>query len=167
MKNIRNSVNASFLANLPRLAELGNAGFRKLVMQAAVQEFSISVASAATHYNFSLKQARAADPKSVAGLGRPEGKNNGGRKVSKPVTVIKVKTGEVVVENISRAKADALITEATAKRKAKLMIRVEQEALLEPLPAIMLDELAQTPEAVHQAVGEIAAHLDADAAVTA
>jgi hypothetical protein len=91
---IRAYVNARFAKYLPQLAELGNAGFRRKVMEGAVTKFEISVASAATHYNHALKMTRIADPKSVEGLGRPEGKK-GGRKPIHTVDVIKVRTSKV------------------------------------------------------------------------
>lgn len=122
MKGIREYTNARFVELLPQLPELGNAGFRKAVMQGAITAFGISVASAATHYNFALKTQRATSPKSVAGLGRPEDKK-GGRKPIHVVDVIKVKTGEVVASGISRDAANLLITKAAASRKAKLAIK--------------------------------------------
>jgi len=126
-QGIRAYTNARFAKYLPQLVELGNAGFRAKVMEGAVKHFGISVASAATHYNHALKMQRAADPASVAGLGRPEDKK-GGRKPIHTVTVIKVKTGEVVAEGVSKGAAELLITRAAASRKAKLAIRVEEVA---------------------------------------
>ena len=126
---IREFVNAKFGELLSQRAELGNTGFRKAVMQAAVTQFGISIASAATHYNFSLKTVRSLDPSLVEGLGRPEDKK-GGRPVTKPVTVIKVKTGEVIVDGISRAKAEALILAAISKNKPKLGIKQDIDAAL-------------------------------------
>ena len=92
-KGIREYTNARFAKYLPQLGELGNAGFRKKVMDGAITKFGITVASAATHYNFALKLQRSTNPKSVEGLGRPEDKK-GGRKPIHTVDVIKVKTGE-------------------------------------------------------------------------
>ena len=71
---IRSFTNDNFVKYLPELAALGNAGFRAKVMGETITKFSISIASAATHYNHSLKQARINNPKSVAGLGRPRQK---------------------------------------------------------------------------------------------
>ncbi len=99
MKGIREFTNAKFAQLLPELGTLGNTGFRKSVMEAVVNEFSISVASAATHYNHSLKVARFENPKAVESLGRPEDKK-GGRRVLHGVSVIKVKTGEVVATGV-------------------------------------------------------------------
>ena len=127
-KGIRSFVNAKFVDTLPQLAELGNAGFRRTVMDAAVQAFGITVASAATHYNHALKATRLADPKSVEGIGRPDDKK-GGRPVLNPVTVVKAKSGEVVVEGVSRGKATEMIAKAAAKKGvAKLAIKEDLEA---------------------------------------
>lgn len=126
-QGIRAYTIARFAKYLPQLAELGNAGFRAKVMNGVVTKFGISVASAATHYNHALKTQRAADPKSVEGLGRPEDKK-GGRKPIHVVDVIKVKTGEVVASGVSKGAAELLITRAAASRKAKLAIKVEAPA---------------------------------------
>ena len=120
-KGIRDFTNANFAKYLAERAELGDTGFRRRVMEETVMNFGISIASAATHYNHSLKAARLADPKSVEGLGRPEGKK-GGRPVINPVTVIKVKSGEVIVAGVSKGAAELLIATAVAKGKAKLAI---------------------------------------------
>ena len=132
-QGIRDFTNETFFQLLPSLPELGNPGFRKVVMQATVAQFGISVASAATHYNHSLKAQREVDPSAVKSLGRPEDKK-GGRKVVHCVDVIKVKTGEVVATGVSKATAQSLIATAEAKRKAKLAIRVEAvaEVVAEP-----------------------------------
>ncbi len=125
-KGIREFTNARFTKLLPQLAELGNTAFRARVMEGVVKKFEISVASAATHYNHALKMQRVADPKSVESLGRPEDKK-GGRAVTNPVTVVKVKSGEVVMEGISKGAAELLIAKAAAKKGvAKLMIKVDE-----------------------------------------
>ena len=138
-KGIREYVSARFAQFLPQLATIGNTAFRKTVMQGACEEFGISVASAATHYNFSLKEQRVNDPKSVAGLGRPDDKK-GGRKPIHTVDVIKVKTGEVVATGISRGAAEMLIERAAAARnKPKLAIKE-----VEPVAAAAVDAEAVT-----------------------
>jgi hypothetical protein len=141
-QGIRDYTNARFLKYLPELAALGNAGFRAKVMGGTITKFGISVASAATHYNHSLKSQRAADPKSVSMLGRPEDKK-GGRKPIHTVDVIKVKTGEVIASGISKGAAELLITTAVAKKKAKLAIK-PVEAVAEVAPAVAV----AAPEAV-------------------
>jgi hypothetical protein len=127
-QGIRAFTNARFTKYLPQLAELTNAGFRKKVMDGVIAKFDIGVASAATHYNHALKMARIETPAAVEGLGRPEDKK-GGRPVLNPVTVIKAKSGEVVVDGVSRGAAGLLIAKAAAKKGvAKLAIRQDVEA---------------------------------------
>jgi len=140
-QGIREFVNTTFNETLPRLGEMGNIAFRREVMDQAIMAFGISVGSAATHYNHALKAAREAVPELVATLGRAEDKK-GGRKPIHTVDVIKVKTGELVIGGISKAKAEMLITKAAATpNKPRLMIRVVEtapavEAVVETAPAV-------------------------------
>lgn len=138
-KGVRDFVNEKFGELLPLRAEMGNTEFRRAVMQAAMAQYGISLASAATHYNHSLKTVRGIDGELVEGLGRPEGKK-GGRKVVKAVTVIKAKSGEVVAAGISRAKANELLIAAAGKGKTKLAIKEDAEAEAVPeLTATVVD----------------------------
>ena len=121
-KGIRAFVNETFNSTLPRLGELGNIAFRAEVMNQAIMAFGINVASAATHYNHSLKMAKAANPEAVAGLGRSEDKK-GGRKPTL-VDVVKAKSGEVVATGVTKAAAEAMIAKAIAAKKTKLSIKV-------------------------------------------
>lgn len=128
-KGVRDYVSEKFLTTLPQFqaGEMSGTEFRKAVMESAVNQFQISVASAATHYNFALKAMRQADPQSVEGLGRPDDKK-GGRKPIHTVTVVKVKTGEIVASGISKEKANLMITAAeNTKGKAKLKIKEEEK----------------------------------------
>jgi hypothetical protein len=79
-KGIRPAANAKFNELLPTRAEVGNTAFRKAVLFYIVEEFGTTLAAAATHYNHAFQNVKAARPDLVEGLGRPEGKNNGGRK---------------------------------------------------------------------------------------
>jgi hypothetical protein len=145
-KGIREYTNARFAEQLPKLAELGATGFRKSVMDAVIAQFTISVASAATHYNHALKEQRKTDPKSVEGVGRPEDKK-GGRPVLNPVTVVKAKSGEVVVEGVSRGKATEMIQKAAAKKGvAKLAIKEDLEAAAAKAKAEAEAEAAKAAE---------------------
>lgn len=126
---IRAYSNAKFAELLPTRAEVGNTKFRAAVMQAIVAEHGCSVASAATHYNFSFKEMKANSPELVKGLGRAEDKK-GGRKVSHPVDVIKVKDGSIVATGLSKAAAEALVAKAEQSRKAKLAIKVPEVVVI-------------------------------------
>ena len=121
-KGIRAFVNTTFNNTLPKLTELGNIAFRREVMNAAIMEFGISVASAATHYNHAFKEAKETNAAAVATLGRAEDKK-GGRKPTL-FTVIKVKDSSVVATGLTRADAEAMIEKAVTAKKAKLAILI-------------------------------------------
>jgi hypothetical protein len=128
-QGIRAYCNEQFITLLPKLqaGEYDGTTFRATVMQNVMLKFNINVASAATHYNHSLKQQRINDPKSVANLGRDEDKK-GGRKPVHLVDVVRVKDGAVVAQQVSKGAAELLISKAAAGKKAKLAIR-EQETV--------------------------------------
>jgi hypothetical protein len=137
-KGIRLNVNAKFTELLAeRNASKDkdrNKKFRRDVMAWAMQEFDITVASAATHYNHALKLAQAANPASVEGLGRPEDKKGGRkRKVAaeagheyttvEPATFVvkKKKDNTVVAEGLTLAQAQELCAAAKLAKKATLI----------------------------------------------
>lgn len=159
-KGIREHVNEKFASLLPQRAEIGNTAFRKAVMQDAMTVFGISLASAATHYNHTLKTVREADPTLVEGLGRPEDKK-GGRKPIHTVQVIKVKTGEPVGDRMSVAKAQALVLASQEKGKVKLAIKdetpAEAPAAIEGAPDATTEAAPQAAEAVAQAAEAVPA----------
>jgi hypothetical protein len=132
-KGIRVNVNHKFAELLPQRAELGNTRFRAEVIGYAMEEFSITLASAATHYNHAKIEA-AKVPELAAqmeGLGRAEDKK-GGRKPKAKVeavvaeeqqtvfTVKRKKDGVVIAEALSFEAATALVEKAVAAKKAKL-----------------------------------------------
>jgi hypothetical protein len=57
-----------------------DTAFRKDVVWTLVEEFDITVGAASSAYNYAKLQMTASNPDAVKGLGRPEGKNNGGPK---------------------------------------------------------------------------------------
>lgn len=57
-----------------------DTAFRKDVVWSLVEEFDITVGAASSAYNYAKLQMTASNPDAVKGLGRPEGKNNGGPK---------------------------------------------------------------------------------------
>ena len=127
-----------------------NTIFRKKVMCFLMEEFGITLASAATHYNEAFKLVKEATPELVSGLGRPEDKKAGRKPKATPVetpattvavvegtvedpnltpdlgeqqTVFKVckkSDGTVVAEGLSFEAAKALVEKAVAAKKAKL-----------------------------------------------
>jgi len=80
-KGIRPYANNKFveLNNLRNRGELTNTQFRKNVIADLMDQFSITLASAATHYNHAFKTVKALNAEIVSGLGRAEDKK-GGRK---------------------------------------------------------------------------------------
>jgi len=78
--SIRSAVNTKFMELLPQLKTIGGKAFRRTVLDWAVESLQITMAAAATHYNHAFQRIKNSEPELVAGLGRPEGKNNGGRK---------------------------------------------------------------------------------------
>lgn len=132
-KGIRPAVNRKFVELLPQRAELGNTRFRAEVIAFAMDEYGITLASAATHYNHAFKVVRAAQPELVADLGRAKDKK-GGRKPKARVaateavaeaqqtefSVFVKSTGALVAEKLSFEAATALVAKAKAAKKATL-----------------------------------------------
>lgn len=145
-KGIRPAARAKF-AELNALRTAGEYGegriantrFRKEVMGFLMEEYGVTLASAATHYNDAFKTVKAAAPASVEGLGRPEDKK-GGRKPRVPAgaaeapaevpdaeaqvqtlfTVKKKSDGTVIATDLDLEAAKALVARAAAAKKAKL-----------------------------------------------
>ena len=90
-KGIRPACNAKFLELLPTRATIGNTAFRKNVMFHVIEEFGITLASAATHYNHAFQECKKANPELVEGLGRADDKK-GGRKPKAKVVAEAVAT---------------------------------------------------------------------------
>lgn len=142
-KGIRPAARTKFveLNEMRRRGEYGtdnkaNTKFRKEVMCYLMEEFGITLASAATHYNEAFKFVKELNAELVSGLGRPEDKK-GGRKpkvataettevvdaesiVQTVFTVKKKSDGTVIAEGLSFEDAKALVEKAAAAKKAKL-----------------------------------------------
>jgi hypothetical protein len=137
-KGIREFAIARFNKLLPKVGDLGPTGFRRRVMDDIMKQFDVSVASAATAYNYVLQKQRSEDPDSVEGIGRGQQQTQartpaktGTKRASTPasdvqdaVTLVKVRGGEVVAENISRQFAKQLMEAA----RPKLMIKEDETA---------------------------------------
>lgn len=93
-KGIRPACNAKFRELLPQRAEIGNTAFRKAVMAFIMEEYGITLASAATHYNHSFQQVKLANPELVEGLGRPEDKKGGRKKKIAAVLAVDAEEAE-------------------------------------------------------------------------
>lgn len=95
-KGIRSYCNHKFMEVLPTRTNTrqGNTVFRKTVMSDCMEQFSISLASASTHYNHSFIEAQKAvtagtlDAKLLEGLGRAPDKKGGRKPKSKVVETV-------------------------------------------------------------------------------
>lgn len=67
----------------------GNAAFRKAVVVFLVENAKCSWAAACTHYNHAFQLAKVAKSTLIEGLGRAEGKNNGGRKRKQGISIFR------------------------------------------------------------------------------
>lgn len=136
-KGIRVNVNHKFVELLSTRAVSGNTRFRAEVIGYAMEEFGITLASAATHYNHAFKEAKKLPELAelLVGLGRAEDKKGGRKPKAKVVavaeadvveeqqTVFAVKRkndGAVIAEALSFEQATALVAKAAAAKKAKL-----------------------------------------------
>ena len=131
-KGIRSAVNAKFVELLHIRQSEGNLFFRRAVMHFAMQQFDISVASAATHYNHAFKVAKAAAVPGIEGLGRAEDKKGGRPRknvAAAPVvtlyTVRRVKDGQVIATGLSETAALMQCAKAVSQKKAKLEVVAE------------------------------------------
>jgi hypothetical protein len=77
----------------PYVGPKANTIFRKNVMCFLMDEFGITLASAATHYNEAFKLVKEATPELVSGLGRPEDKKGGRKPKAKPETAVATTEG--------------------------------------------------------------------------
>ena len=119
-KGIRPAANAKFVELLPTRAEIGNTAFRKNVMFYLMEEFGCTNPATATHYNHAFQLVKASNPELVVGLGRPEGKNNGGRKK-------KVVVDTLVADSAPQELCGPLPDTATAEEVAEITAATDAE----------------------------------------
>jgi hypothetical protein len=129
-KGIRPACNAKFMQMLPQRAELGNKRFRAEVRHYIIQEFACTPEAASTHYNHAFKECKKSNPELVEGLGRPEGKNNGGRKkkavvVAEAVTLLLGYTAPAVDPNDAGETAPEQTTFTVKKKSDDTVIAVD------------------------------------------
>ena len=135
-RGIRINVNHKFVELLSERATTGNTRFRANVIGYAMEEFGITLASAATHYNHAFKEAKKVPELAelLAGLGRAEDKK-GGRKPKAKIAAVEAEAAEVqqtefrvlrksdnavIAEALSFEAATALVAKAAAAKKSKL-----------------------------------------------
>ena len=166
--NARAAAFAIFNSHLPSRKERGNTAFRKAVIVEIMEAFDCTLSSASTYYNTAFKEAKLKTPELVEGLGRPAGKNNGGRKAKIVVNVIDRATGEVVAKEVSRNAAAEMIALAAARNEPELeavmVMDVPERVLPNITGALQSEAPADTPEDVEDAAADTeAAEADADA----
>lgn len=125
-KGIRPACNRKFVELLPQRATIGNTAFRKAVMASIMEDFGITLASAATHYNHAFITQKAADPASVEGLGRPEDKKGGRKpKVRAEAAAVEVPDAEAVVPtefSVFKKSDSTLVAEKLSFEDAKALV---------------------------------------------
>lgn len=159
---------AIFNSHLPSRKERGNTAFRKAVIVEIMDTFDCTLSSASTYYNTAFKQAKLETPELVEGLGRPAGKNNGGRKAKIVVNVVERATGEVVAKEVSRNAAADMIALAAARNEPELeavmVMDVPERVLPNITGALQSEAPADSPEDVEHAAADTEdADADADA----
>lgn len=107
-KGIRTGVNHKFNEMLPLLVTIGGKAFRRTILDWTVENYGVTMASASTHYNHSFQACKEVDAALVVGLGRPEGKNNGGRQ--RKAAEVAVITGTVISEGVKAHTATHTVT---------------------------------------------------------
>lgn len=127
-KGIRPACNAKFVEALATRVNTreGNCAFRKNVMFYVMEEFGITLASAATHYNHSFQAVKLATPELVEGLGRADDKK-GGRK---PKAVVVAEAVAVLLGTPEGAAPEAatLLSEGVKENTSTLTVTVNPAA---------------------------------------
>ena len=151
---------AIFNSHLPSRSERGNTAFRKAVIVEIMDTFDCTLSSASTYYNTAFKQAKLETPELVEGLGRPAGKNNGGRKAKIVVNVVELATGNIVAKEVSRNAAAEMIALAAARNDPELVATLVMDVPERVLPNITGALQSEAPAEVEDADD---AQADADA----
>lgn len=149
-KGIRQYMETRFNKLLPKLQDMGGTGFRRKLIEDTMQQFNITIASAAAAYNYVIQKMREENPQAVMGLGRTDqglnviaanaGRGAAARRVANAparravavpgnVTLVRARDGEVVVDSIPRSLAQQLVDQSGGRGRgnAKLVIKEDQE----------------------------------------
>ena len=100
----------------------GNTAFRKAVMGELMEQFSVTLASAATHYNEALIGVRKLTPDAVEGLGRPADKKGGRKKQEPPAAAAEtpaLTVGDAADSTLLQGAGAALQLDAPAANEAQ------------------------------------------------
>ena len=98
-----------------------DTAFRKDVVCTIADKFSITIGAASSAYNYAKLLATKATPELVQGLGRPEGKNNGGPKKKVPAEApAQEAVQEAPAEELQvQDEAGSVVAEISAKRSKR------------------------------------------------
>ena len=103
-----------------------DTAFRKDVVWTLVEEFDITVGAASSAYNYAKLQMTATNPDAVKGLGRAEGKNNGGPKkrdtVQQVATVQQAATEQVLTIVDARGNVLSSFTAASSDNERRIVL---------------------------------------------
>ena len=98
-----------------------DTAFRKDVVISIAEQFDISIGAASSAYNYAKQQLTLTNPQLVEGLGRPEGKNNGGPKKKKAETTATVATTAETVQILDE-RGNVLSTFETARTESLIVL---------------------------------------------
>ena len=98
-----------------------DTAFRKDVVCTIADKFNITIGAASSAYNYAKQQLTLTNPQLVEGLGRPEGKNNGGPKKKAATTAtVTAATGDTV--QILDERGNVLSTFETARTESLIVL---------------------------------------------
>ena len=165
--SIRSAVNTKFVQMLPELPVLGGKKFRRIILDWSVETLEITMAAAATHYNHAFHRIKECEPELVQGLGRPDDKNNGGRK-KKTAAAPEITPRDAVLANFLKAFAPTPTTLLLGYTPAAAVQPIDLNVLLQApvLPLLpQVEAVAQTYTVVRCKDGaEVATGLSKEAA---
>ena len=127
-KGIREFAVATFNAKLVARNNkeyASDTAFRKDVVCTIADKFDITIGAASSAYNYAKLQVTHATPELVQGLGRPEGKNNGGPKKKVPA---EAPAQEAVQEAVQEAPAEELQVQEAVQEAPAEELQVQDEA---------------------------------------
>jgi hypothetical protein len=156
-KGIRPACNAKFLAELPNRVNTreGNVAFRKNVMAAVMEDFGITLASAATHYNHAFINAKevaktdATIEGLLVGLGRPEDKKGGRKPKAKPEAAAVATTDTAAVSDVTES---TLLSEGVKENTSEQTVTINPPAE-EAAPTVVLHSVRKKSDGTVVAEG--------------
>lgn len=149
-KGIRPYAVAAFIAQAPARVNTreGNTVFRKTLMAELMEQFDITLASAATHYNHAFISAKTTHPALTEGLGRAEDKKGGRKPKAKPEAAAVVAPVADEAVTIGELVFPALNDEAPAAETAQAVEETPAVVITPAAATVGLEELLATQDEV-------------------